>query len=55
VNEYSGLNERQLEMAMQEAEEDNDWQAMSKIQVADQQESFAGMTVRHQSSFIDRR
>lgn len=55
MNEYSGLSEGQLKLAMDDAEDRNDWAAMSKIQVAEQAESFGGMAVKFQPDFIDRR
>lgn len=55
MNEYTGLSERQLKIEMEEAQEANDWEAMSKISVANQSSGFAGLPVKFQATFIDKR
>ena len=56
-NEFAGLTERQIELLAEEASEMNDWQTLSKLQVANSPsgEVPAGLTLKEQIDFVDRR
>lgn len=56
-NEYANLTDGELQLVADEAEEANDWQTLSKLQVANLPSGAlpGGMTLKVQGDFIDRR